>query len=1092
MPDTGRKTIGWSRRARWWGHTATALLLALIVAVQPGAASPAHAATTHTAVFEFDLPEGLDRAKAAAWMAELNDRNPLLSDSLREEVDSDDLDLPGGTADVPWPDFDGQLALTATGLTVTIVSDVATSDVGYLATLGALAAGAAIGYFVRFACSAAMAYFFAIPWQPSQVICSPLGVFLGTFTTQAILIKLNGQERDWQKWLEALGNSLVAAIGPGVWEKYLGPWVRDHGVEMMQGIATALRTAANGLRWFGRAVGDIATDVGNWIYDNAADAVAAIRRGAARGGAQRPELRVMPLGDSITAGVESSNNNGYRDELHDAMSHVWGDDRVTFVGSQSTGTMAENHHEGYPGKRIDEIADLVECSVPQSKPNVVTVHAGTNDANQNFALSSAPARLRELIDQVLTDSPRAVVVVARLLPTGKAGLQPRIDDINRALAGMVADLQAQDKHVLLVDTSDIKVSEGLQNDSHPDDGGYAKLGYDFFRGILTADGKGWLQTAEVTPGTCLRDNPTSPTPTSPATALGDGWSRLGVIVPGFEGASYQPVFAELNGDNRADYLQLYPDGSFRASINTVGQPGFPEWVDAGTYDPTVDAGLDGATVNAEEVRFADLNGDGRDDLLAVGASNSLTRAFLNLPGTGGRLRFTYWGTVFDDVSFSRDNLRLADVTGDGYDDILRVGTTGTVHAYINVPSPNDPFTPPTWREKLNWAPGATGASLFNLRFADVDNDNKADYLTVGSNGNVHAYLNKGGKDAGGFEAHLNFANESNYPGELVQFKDISGDGKADYLVVYNQGAVRAWLNRGGNLASTPTALGAGWSRLGVIAPGMPRPAAYARTEIAEMNGDKRADYVQIRKDGSIRVGINTEDQPGQPTWLPWGGGTGEFVPTGQRSDPADTGFADSARLVDIDGDGRDDFVLLSPSGEMEVFYNRLLQAGGLPGFVHQAGNIAPVNDVARADIRFADINGDGRDDYLRVGTAGQVHAYVNTGLASDSPKPVWVEKLNWAPGATGASRNNLRFADVDNDNKADYLTVGSNGNVHAYLNRGGKDAGGFEAHLNFANESNYPGELVQFKDISGDGKADYLVVYHQGAVRAWLNRGGNL
>jgi hypothetical protein len=26
----------------------------------------------------------------------------------------------------------------------------------------------------------------------------------------------------------------------------------------------------------------------------------------------------------------------------------------------------------------------------------------------------------------------------------------------------------------------------------------------------------------------------------------------------------------------------------------------------------------------------------------------------------------------------------------------------------------------------------------------------------------------------------------------------NGDGKADYLVVYDGGAVRAWLNRGGN------------------------------------------------------------------------------------------------------------------------------------------------------------------------------------------------------------------------------------------------------------------------------------------------------
>ncbi|MGP4001594.1 hypothetical protein [Streptomyces sp. 8N706] len=34
--------------------------------------------------------------------------------------------------------------------------------------------------------------------------------------------------------------------------------------------------------------------------------------------------------------------------------------------------------------------------------------------------------------------------------------------------------------------------------------------------------------------------------------------------------------------------------------------------------------------------------------------------------------------------------------------------------------------------------------------------------------------------------------------KYVRFADISGDGKADYLVMYDGGSVRAWLNRGGN------------------------------------------------------------------------------------------------------------------------------------------------------------------------------------------------------------------------------------------------------------------------------------------------------
>ncbi|WP_339151423.1 FG-GAP-like repeat-containing protein [Streptomyces sp. F41] len=80
---------------------------------------------------------------------------------------------------------------------------------------------------------------------------------------------------------------------------------------------------------------------------------------------------------------------------------------------------------------------------------------------------------------------------------------------------------------------------------------------------------------------------------------------------------------------------------------------------------------------------------------------------------------------------------------------------------------------------------------------------------------------------------------------------------------------------------------------------------------------------------------------------------------------------------------------------------------------------------------------------------------------------------------------------MDGDHRADYLMVGGDGSVHAYLNRGGKGGGGFEKRHNFANASNYPRHYVQFSDISGDGKADYLVIHDGGAVRSWLNRGGN-
>ncbi|KUN91618.1 FG-GAP-like repeat-containing protein [Streptomyces caeruleatus] len=520
---------------------------------------------------------------------------------------------------------------------------------------------------------------------------------------------------------------------------------------------------------------------------------------------EEKRIRLMPLGDSITFGLASSDGNGYRDELHDKIKRSA--QTVDFVGSVRAGSMSDPDNEGHPGDRIDEIAGFAACSVPRYQPNVVTLHAGTNDMNQDFRLPTAPARLKALVDRTLKDSPRAVVLVAKLIPTGKAGLQPRIDAYNAALTDVVGQLQSEKKHVLLVDMERVLVSDGLENDAHPTDAGYAKMADAWYAGVVQAEAKGWISTPlpEQAPTDCDPDhNPgvedgdgTGSGVGSGGTALGDGWRRLGVIVPGYGERFGRPVLAELNGDQRADYVQVAADGNFRASINTVGQPGQPDWADVGRYDIKVDG----------EVRFADIDGDGRDDYLQV-SPNGAVRAWRNTgggqsstPGKASRLNFELWGVVFAGDGFTSDHLRFADINGDGRDDILRVSDAGAAHVYVNQGGQDSDGKPAAdaWKLRLDWAGGTRGSSLQAVRFADADGDGKADYLQVGADGAaVHAFLNRGGGGEGSFEARYNWARESGYPRPYVQFADISGDGKADYLVVYDGGAVRAWLNRGGN------------------------------------------------------------------------------------------------------------------------------------------------------------------------------------------------------------------------------------------------------------------------------------------------------
>ncbi|MBU2668212.1 VCBS repeat-containing protein [Actinoplanes bogorensis] len=723
-------------------------------------------------------------------------RGTSLSEFLDASFRIDDPVLTPGGGATPL-EFDGKLATVGSVLAVVVPAGEVQANANWWQKMVATIGGTAIGIIIGGLCA------LAVPVLPALApVCGALGGFFGGLFVDLFNSMFDGRPLgDKDVWVEAITQGLLGA-GLGAAGGAVATWAERNAMPIFTGLQHFLKNSYRALlAWLHSGSGTLTAlaYMETELEEFVPALVARLRRAVVETNAS---VRLMPLGDSITAGQESSDNNGYRDELYDAIDALG---TVDFVGSARNGTMADPDHEGHPGWRIDQIDTLADCTVEQYQPNVVTLMAGTNDINQNYDLAAAPQRLKNLINQVLADSPKAAVIVAKLLPTGKAGLQPRIDVYNPAIYRVVADLKAEGKHVVWADTSDITVSEGLQNDSHPNDAGYAKLGAAFYRGFQEVISRNWLQ-APAAPKKCQSGSGDDGT-----TALGAGWRKLGVIAPGMgRPATYDRTeLAEMNGDARQDYVQIRKDGSIRVGINTPDQPGQPTWPNwlggTGEFLPAggramVPVDPDAETV-ADQMRLADIDGDGRDDVVFV-AGNGRMDAYMNLALTEtsppGWTKLENFGPFTGTVN--RANIRFADVNGDGRDDVLRVGSDGEVHAYYNFDPDNGVLLPkPRWVEKLSWAPGVNGASLANLRFADVNGDRRADYLMVGTDGSVHAYLNKGGKDAGGFEAHLKWANASNYPQKYVQFKDISGDGKADYLVVYAEGAVRAWLNRGGNL-----------------------------------------------------------------------------------------------------------------------------------------------------------------------------------------------------------------------------------------------------------------------------------------------------
>lgn len=526
----------------------------------------------------------------------------------------------------------------------------------------------------------------------------------------------------------------------------------------------------------------------------------------ARGEVDQPpfpeDLLLDTAGDSTTQGVNSTEGSGYRLQLFEDM---WGKVqshgapppyivvegtryRRDFVGDQRSGSVPDPDHDGVSGERIDEIAQRLDCTIPAYRPNVVTLHVGLNDMNQQWDLPDAPRRAGALIDQILEDAPETVVILAGVIPASKPGMQPRIDAFNAALPALVKERQDRGEHVLLAPMDMVPVTE--VDGAHPNDAGYRKMAEVFGNAIWRAHYLGWIK--DPVPGNGQE------CPAESESKAGPGWRALGIVAPGMAAPEGRTDLADFNGDRRADYVRVPDEGPLRIALNTQDEPGKPHWVD-------VASGFDVTEFEVDGIHFADLNGDGRDDIVRVrrprGDSTDGWVVYHENKGVSdGQVA---WGTAVSVevgvIGVPREAVRFADVNGDGRDDYLRVGDGGAVHAYVNLPTEDDWYS---WEEHLNWAPGVSYGSRDKLRLADVDGDRRADYLMVGADGSVHAYLNNGLKDTDAdgrrFTERLDFVRATGYPGDKAAFRDISGDGKADYVVVYDGGSVRAWLNRGGN------------------------------------------------------------------------------------------------------------------------------------------------------------------------------------------------------------------------------------------------------------------------------------------------------
>ncbi|KAF7314754.1 Lipolytic enzyme [Mycena kentingensis (nom. inval.)] len=199
-------------------------------------------------------------------------------------------------------------------------------------------------------------------------------------------------------------------------------------------------------------------------------------------------IRLLPLGDSITFGLASSDGNGYRNTLHNALASG---NTVDFIGSVKAGSMADNDNEGHSGATISQIAGFATnaLALPR-RPNVVLLMAGTNDVALNSDLANAPTRLFSLVDTIFRTCPDATVVVATLTPLFN---QAAINSYNTNVTATVARRATSGQHILLASMAAIASSD-LADGVHPNNNGYVKMANAWLAAVQQAGRNGWIRT----------------------------------------------------------------------------------------------------------------------------------------------------------------------------------------------------------------------------------------------------------------------------------------------------------------------------------------------------------------------------------------------------------------------------------------------------------------------------------------------------------------------------------------------------------------------------------------------------------------------
>jgi hypothetical protein len=504
-----------------------------------------------------------------------------------------------------------------------------------------------------------------------------------------------------------------------------------------------------------------------------------------------------------------------------------------------------------------------------------------------------------------------------------------------------------------------------------------------------------------------------------------------------QGGTYEITAGDLNGDGRQDLVVAHEND--RISVLLNGPLGFA----AATVYQTP-----GSSYSSPTATLADVEEDGDLDVLYSGSEFFLSpRRIALFRNTGSGALAPFETLAMPAGVPGAVDIEVADVTGDGWLDILGAGEIGQAWTLF----------------RGNGAGGFLGALAFRatenpvaVEAPDLDADGDRDVVVVGRNSlEAAVYLNPGN---GAFwqPPYVAMSDTALAPSSYSRLAtgDVDGDGDLDAAV--------GWRENFGTQKGLRLALNAGDGSFALV-----------NLAVPELPADVL--MLDIDADGDLDLVLADEEYPYALRWKLNDGKGGFGATLGNVGVPCGPGDISSA---DLDGDARPDILWAGESGCFDAVHVSFNTGAGFgPASAVHLSDFATVVDAA-------DLDGDGDADLVtNSGTQGWLEISLGNGDGSFAPPFLAVADI----GVRG-----LAIADYDGDGILDIATTnGVAGDTLAVLI--GYGDGGFKAPKIYAGGFSSVWDNVNDIDAAdADGDADIdLFVGNYGSqdVSFWRNTG---